>query len=326
MRLSRVQRVLILAGSLVLQAACGGSTFAGSVGGTAAATSGGRTAAGSTGSGTGTASGGASGSGTGPAFMGPSCRTDADCNGGQTGTEIVCGAQGDCVVGCHSSTDCSPGDVCDSSVGDGICDNSEVVKISVGATARSFMAPASVQISGQGSDEIGKVQITSSVGTIDFQGASLSALTYEVQSLAGETLYQTLAVGSDSLAVFWIYCQAGEINYLYREDTSGVAVTYEEGTGTCSDDGKAVTMMVSLPAFVLSPPPGLVPDVVMQGAGIAYDGGGARFRRARREQMDLLPLQHGRLRHLWYPGLVRSPFAVMGCLGLASRLRHLLHD
>lgn len=119
MRLSRVQRVLILAGSLVLQAACGGSTFAGSVGGTAAATSGGRTAAGSTGSGTGTASGGASGSGTGPAFMGPSCRTDADCNGGQTGTEIVCGAQGDCVVGCHSSTDCSPGDVCDSSVGDG---------------------------------------------------------------------------------------------------------------------------------------------------------------------------------------------------------------
>jgi hypothetical protein len=209
--------------------------------------------------------------------MGPSCRTDADCNGGQTGTEIVCGAQGDCVVGCHSSTDCSPGDVCDSSVGDGICDNSEVVKISVGATARSFMAPASVQISGQGSDEIGKVQITSSVGTIDFQGASLSALTYEVQSLAGETLYQTLAVGSDSLAVFWIYCQAGEINYLYREDTSGVAVTYEEGTGTCSDDGKAVTVMISLPAFVLNPPPGLVPDVVMQGAGIAYDGGAPGF-------------------------------------------------
>lgn len=41
------------------------------------------------------------------------CSTDADCNGGQSGTGIVCGSSdGYCIQGCHTDDDCPSGESC----------------------------------------------------------------------------------------------------------------------------------------------------------------------------------------------------------------------
>lgn len=42
----------------------------------------------------------------------PSCSSDADCNGGATGSGVVCSDQGVCIDGCHSDTDCPNGETC----------------------------------------------------------------------------------------------------------------------------------------------------------------------------------------------------------------------
>jgi hypothetical protein len=47
------------------------------------------------------------------------CTSDVDCNGGSTGTGLVCSTSGStagrCISGCHHDSDCPSGDVCDQS-------------------------------------------------------------------------------------------------------------------------------------------------------------------------------------------------------------------
>lgn len=50
------------------------------------------------------------------------CQTDADCNGGSTGTEVICSDGSKlCKTGCHSNADCPAGKTCDTSVPSWVC-------------------------------------------------------------------------------------------------------------------------------------------------------------------------------------------------------------
>ena len=233
-------------------------------------TGGSSSTAGSTASG----GGGTTGTTTGP-WMGPPCRGDINCNGGQTGTDNVCGTDGHCVIGCHSRSDCSAGDSCDIPDGgsDGNCTNGETFEITIPATDGTFDLPGPIQITGQGTDEIGAIQITDNLGSVDFEGDSVAAVAYEIQPFGSETLYQLLGVESDALVIVWAYCQSGELVDLYRETSDGIAVTYEQASGTCGDSGADAGARLALPGFTLEPPPGLTPGVSMTGATMIYDGG-----------------------------------------------------
>jgi hypothetical protein len=46
---------------------------------------------------------------------------DTSCNAGLPGLGVVCGDAGVCTRGCHSDADCEDAQVCDVSVGDGVC-------------------------------------------------------------------------------------------------------------------------------------------------------------------------------------------------------------
>jgi hypothetical protein len=143
-------------------------------------------------------------------------------------------------------------------------------RIRVPAVDTTKSLAARVLVDGQGSTHVGGVDIADSVGSVTIDGRDVDALVYKKIPWEGfdRTLYQTLAVSSDALHVLWFYCDdADQLREIWLESTDGLALDWEQATGSCSSLDQAHSAQVSFPA-VDWPLPQTVDDYEVSGQGL----------------------------------------------------------
>ena len=144
--------------------------------------------------------------------------------------------------------------------------------IEIGATDGTLSLPFAVSLQGEGSSKIGAFAIDADVGTVDIDGGTLAAVSYEKQPFGAYVLYQTLAVASDRLYAIWFYCEADKLTYIYYEGTDGTAIDSETATGTCASTDTATMAPVKAPALSMPLPP-LLEGYTIEGPAVHLPSG-----------------------------------------------------
>lgn len=143
--------------------------------------------------------------------------------------------------------------------------------IVVAATDGEIALPFTISVTGAGTDRVGAVSIAGAVGTMELGGAVLPVAIYEQQPFFDYTLYQALAVAPDNWWLLWLYCQNGELTYVYSEATHGPPIDYEVASGRCVESPMPSTAHITFPAVEMPLPP-LFPGYAIDGPSIQYDG------------------------------------------------------
>lgn len=142
------------------------------------------------------------------------------------------------------------------------------------ATTAAVDIPFDISASGSttGSDPI-TISISHNVGTIRMGGRQLNAVSYIEYPWAAfsRTLYQTVAVDSGGVHVFWIYCDSSTFMHLYYESTTGGGMRNRPATGTCTKHGSSARSTVSFSAMN-APAPTAVGGYRISGANLRLDG------------------------------------------------------
>jgi hypothetical protein len=147
-------------------------------------------------------------------------------------------------------------------------------RIRVGATDGMVELKSSdFSLAGAGTNLIGAIAIDHGAGTIELMGKKVPAAVYERQGFPGLRLYQTLAVEPDRLWVLWFYCKDtdGTLTGAYYEATDGTMVTYEVGSGVCTDPLATSSVHAVFPAVDLALPP-LIDGYTVKGPDVVIDG------------------------------------------------------
>lgn len=193
-------------------------------------------------------------------------------------------------------------------------------RIVADATEGELSLPFRVTIDGQGSGFLGAIHLAPS-GTIALGGETFAAVTYEKQPFFQYTLYQTMAVRGDRLFLVWTYCEMGEVIGAYYEGTDGTALTYEPGSGTCSDELDAPSIeAVSLPAIDM-PLPQLIDGYFADGPNVHLEGATPGWVRLG-EELVVLPFEEVDCSACGDPGwrelhtLLWSPEAARVCFAI----------
>ncbi len=130
---------------------------------------------------------------------------------------------------------------------------------SVAATNGSLSAAdVAAVITGTGTAGIGAVSITDGAGTValDPTGARPPTRAFVMAHQPfGDDLFQTLAVDADRLTVLWFYCSAGDLAFVYWEDSRGGPMQHETASGTCTFTSGVASVEVAVPAFSFVAPP-----------------------------------------------------------------------
>lgn len=148
------------------------------------------------------------------------------------------------------------------------------------ATTAAVDTPFDISASGTttGSDPI-TISISHNVGTITIGGRQLNAVSYFEQPWPEISLipYQSVAVDSTGIHVFWIYCAfthsdvSGTFTELFYESTAGGGMRNQPVTGTCTKHGSSARPTVSFPALN-APAPTVVGGYRISGANLRLDG------------------------------------------------------
>jgi hypothetical protein len=161
-------------------------------------------------------------------------------------------------------------------------------RISVAPTDGLLSLAFGLDSSAAGTDRVGAVDIAANSGTLELQGVVLDAVVYEEIPWPdlGYALYQGLAVAPDQLAVFWLYCQDGDLNWIYAETTAGQPLFVEEASGTCDVSAEPTATPIVLPALDMGIP-NLVRGFTVDGDQVQVDGEGRGSLTVAGEPMEL---------------------------------------
>lgn len=148
-----------------------------------------------------------------------------------------------------------------------------VDRIVAGATDGWLQLPFTFAAEGEGTDEVGTVSIDGGTGTVTIGGQPLAAVVYQRQEWPafGYVVFQTLAVAPDRWYALWLYCEGPDLRSIYFEGTDGTTMTFEDATGTCSDELMPSRPNVFLPAVDM-PLPDLVAGYSIAGADVSLEG------------------------------------------------------
>jgi len=161
-------------------------------------------------------------------------------------------------------------------------------RISVAPTDGLLSLSFRLDSSAVGSDRLGAVDIAANSGTLELEGVELDAVVYEKIPWPelGYALYQGLAVAPDQLAVFWLYCQDGELSWIYAETTAGQLLFVEEASGTCEVSAEPTQTSIALPALEIGIPD-LVEGFTVDGEQVEVDSAGRGFLSVDGEPLEL---------------------------------------
>jgi hypothetical protein len=144
----------------------------------------------------------------------------------------------------------------------------------VPATSGSFGADFRFNSTGRGTARIGDIAISDNraavaLGGVDHVGLSWRQLDW---SGAGYQLYFELTLASDGsdLAVSWLYCSGGVINYVYSESFT-LPLAWEGSSGTCTALTEAHGVDVAMPELRRLPDP-FESGFLIQGDDLALAG------------------------------------------------------
>jgi hypothetical protein len=141
----------------------------------------------------------------------------------------------------------------------------------VPATDAELALPFEFGATGQGSQDIGVVSISGDTGVVRVMGDDVPVVAYERQPFGQWTLYQVLGVQPDRLWVMWMYCNQGELQYIYLEGTDGTPMHYEQASGTCDEALDGTAAKVAFPAVDMAYPAPLA-GYTIAGADISLPG------------------------------------------------------
>jgi len=127
-------------------------------------------------------------------------------------------------------------------------------KLAVPATNQTITLPFDLAASGSANAPLGAISMVHDVGTVGVVGGSASAFVYMTQVFGAYTLYQGIGITASSWDVFWLYCQATGLSYVYDEGVGGAALFGVPASGTCQSQLANRDATVSLPAFSVETP------------------------------------------------------------------------
>ena len=183
------------------------------------------------------------------------------------------------LAACSSPADDTTGDAASDAMGE----PDASATIDVPATQGTWTVAEDVTFQGKGAGDLGAIDITHGVGTIQFHGESTPVFFYTSTSVptgtgdagqfSGERDFEIVGMTADRAVLAWITCDNGtKLTWIYYESTDGLATKSElAATGTCSTTTQTTDEAVSLPALSI-PPPTVVSGFTIDGASIAFDG------------------------------------------------------
>lgn len=245
-------------------------------------------------------------------------------------------------IGCSSSSNdatstggSDAGEGTDGGGGDG----SSSGNISVPATDGMWPAQQDVTFSGKGAKDLGTIDITHGVGTIQFKGAPAQAFFFDATPVpagtgdagdfSGSRDFQIIAAQDSRFIMAWITCTGTKLGFIYYESTDGdtsssTAIPGGElaATGTCTVAETPTSVAVSLPEVTLPQAPSLVSGFTITGKDLSFDGTNPGKANVNGESWTMYPFNTVDCRDCATPGwyelhsLFYDPANRNACLGI----------
>jgi len=118
---------------------------------------------------------------------------------------------------------------------------------------RSGDDPA-VNLTGQATLPLGRIEIDQSVGSIEADGRPMPAVIVARSRFPGLVLHQVYALGTDRFYLLWFYCSLGVLQNLYVEDSKNELGGFLPVSGTCDDQPRSSPSSVIFPRTELQWP------------------------------------------------------------------------
>jgi len=129
-----------------------------------------------------------------------------------------------------------------------------------------------VSVKGTGSDRLGKIQISDSVGYCEIGGSRVAAAVYKVQNWTEYHLVivSIVAPTSANLNIMYLYCKGSKLRSVWHEDYARTLKS-EKAVGECKVSGEWGNIRPELSVLDTLPSPNqLIHNIEITGEGIEY--------------------------------------------------------
>jgi len=129
--------------------------------------------------------------------------------------------------------------------------------ITIAHTKHSFPTQQSVSIGGDGSKQVGTIDIYQNKGSIEIDSLKLKTFIQHVIPWEGKqlTLFQGLAFDEKHFYAYWVYCSPkSEITHIYYESSDGSGMKWEAAKGVCISSKYSSATQIDLPEIQLKKP------------------------------------------------------------------------